>query len=438
MTRFPHLADWLAWQETLHPRAIDLGLDRLLRTLDRLGWRHPSCPVVTVTGTNGKGSCVALLSSILASAGYRVGAFTSPHLVRYNERIVIDGREVSDASLLAAFERIDAARGDDTLTFFEFNALAALLVFETAHLDAIVLEVGMGGRLDAVNVVDADVALVTGIALDHCEWLGSDLETIAREKAGIFRSGRPALFGSRAMPRSIADEARRIGSTLLRLGIDFDVERQPDNWSWWSAMPTSKLDGLPPPALLGCAQYDNASAVLQALHCLQDRLSVSRAAIETGLRRVRLPGRFQIVPGTIEWVLDVAHNPAAAATLAGQLTADSTSRRTFAVCGILGDKDVEAIAQTLRGSFEGWIVAGLSGGRAIAPRALAERLRRHGANVLAIGESVERACEIAAQLAMPGDRIVVFGSFLTVGPALEWLRRERLLNGGVADEGTAA
>jgi dihydrofolate synthase/folylpolyglutamate synthase len=205
--RFRRLSDWLAWQETLHPNAIDLGLDRLQRTLDRLEWQRPACPVITVAGTNGKGSCVALTARILREAGYRIGTFTSPHLLRYNERIHVDGAEVSDETLMAAFERIDAARGEDTLTFFEFNAAAALLVFAEARPDAVVLEVGMGGRLDAVNVVDADVALVSSIDLDHCDWLGHDRETIGREKAGIFRAGRPAIFGARDMPASIRETA---------------------------------------------------------------------------------------------------------------------------------------------------------------------------------------------------------------------------------------
>ncbi len=421
MARFSRLSDWLSWQETLHPRAIDMGLERLQRTLERLRWHRPACPVITVGGTNGKGSCVALLSRILASAGYRVGTFTSPHLRRYNERITIDGREVSDASLIAAFERIDAARGDDTLTFFEFNTLAALLVFETAHLDAIVLEVGMGGRLDAVNVVDADVALVTSIALDHCEWLGADTETIGREKAGIFRAGRPAVFGARAMPQSIETEAQRIGSRLQRLGVEFDFERSEERWTWWSAAPDARLEALPPPALFGDAQYDNASAVLQVVHALSERLPVARAAIEAGLRSVQLAGRFQIIPGDVEWVLDVAHNPAAARTLAEQLRADTSSRSTFAVCGILGDKDVEGIAQVLHGSFTGWFIAALAGARAIDPDELAQRLRQQGANVMGIGRSVAAACELARRAARPGDRVIVFGSFLTVGPALEWL-----------------
>src|SRR5687768_17411660 len=219
------LSEWLRWQETLHPSAIDLGLDRMHRTLARLGWQQPRCPVITVGGTNGKGSTVALASRILAEAGYRVGTFTSPHLLRYNERIVLDGREISDESLVAAFERIDAARGEDTLTFFEFNTLAALLIFDTACVDAIVLEVGLGGRLDSVNAVDADDAVVTSIALDHCDWLGPDVESIGREKAGIFRAGKPAIFGSRQMPASIAAAAQALGTPLYRLGQDFDWRR---------------------------------------------------------------------------------------------------------------------------------------------------------------------------------------------------------------------
>lgn len=427
MSRFSRLDDWLSWQQTLHPRAIELDLTRLRLTLDALGWQPPTCPVVTIGGTNGKGSSVALLQRILACAGYRVGTFTSPHLVRYNERITIGGQEISDAALIEAFERIDAARGDGTLTFFEFNALAALLAFERASLDAIILEVGMGGRLDAVNVVDADVAVVTSIALDHCDWLGGDLEAIAAEKAGIFRTGRPAVFGARQMPKAIGEQARRIGADLLRLGLDFDAELNPERgpayaeWSWSSKRSGARLEGLPAPALPGEVQYDNAAVVLQVLHCLRDRLPVDRRAIEAGLRTVRLDGRFQVIPGEIEWVLDVAHNPAAARALAAQLRASARAGRTFAVCGILADKDIESIAHQLRGCFTDWIVVGLSGPRALPPQALAQRLAREGAQVVATAASVAQACSIARQMAARGDRIVAFGSFLTVGPALEWL-----------------
>jgi dihydrofolate synthase / folylpolyglutamate synthase len=421
--RFRRLADWLAWQETLHPSAIDLGLDRVQRTLDRLGWRRPECPVITVAGTNGKGSCVALTACILREAGYRVGTFTSPHLVRYNERIVVDGVEVADEALIAAFERIDAARGPDTLTFFEFNAAAALLVFAEADLDAVVLEVGMGGRLDAVNVVDADVALVTSIDLDHCDWLGRDRETIGREKAGIFRAGRPAIFGARDMPASIRESAQTIGADLQQLGRDFDWVRSGAQWNWRGR--AGEHRDLPPPALHGEIQYDNASTVLATLEVLAERLRVPRQAIERGLQTATLPGRFQVVrqstPRPIEWILDVAHNPAAARTLAAQLAARETAGRTVAVCGVLGDKDVEGIVGELRNSFDAWIVVGLQGARALAPDVLATRVRNLGANVEAVAADVAAGCRAAEALARAGDRIVVFGSFLTVGPALSRL-----------------
>jgi len=422
--RFSRLEDWLSWQETLHPTAIDLSLDRLRRTLGRLGWRTPSCPVITVAGTNGKGSSVALLNRILTGAGYRVGTFTSPHLIRYNERITIADREISDASLLIAFERIDAARGEETLTFFEFNALAALLVFESANLDAIILEVGMGGRLDAVNVVDADVAIVTSIALDHVDWLGPDVETIAREKAGVFRAKRPAIFGSRTMPQTIAAHAESIQAQLLRLGIDFDYARGESQWTWWDAR-GNELDELPPPALIGDIQFDNAAAVIQALHSLKDRLPFTREAIERGLRDVSLRGRFQIFEGPVEWIVDVAHNPAAAAALAAQLAERAVEGRSIAVCGILADKDIESVAQQLDGSFDEWIIAGLQGGRALPSTALAERLRAQGANVVATADTVAAACDVARTRAKNGDRVVAFGSFLTVGPAIEWIRECR-------------
>jgi dihydrofolate synthase/folylpolyglutamate synthase len=365
-----------------------------------------------------------LLARILQAAGYRVGTFTSPHLIRYNERISIDGREISDDSLMAAFERIDAARGDETLTFFEFNTLAALLVLETANPNAIVLEVGLGGRLDAVNVVDADVALVTSIALDHCDWLGPDVETIGAEKAGIFRPNRPAVFGSRAMPESIRRRALDIGTPLLQLGVDFGFDRGEKRWTWWSAAGAQRIEQLPNPGLFGNAQFDNAAAVLQVLDILSARLPVPRKALEIGLESVQLAGRFQVVRQSAQWILDVAHNPAAAATLASQLRLDGDRGRTFAVCGILGDKDIETIARELRGSFDEWIVAGLAGARAVAPEELAARLNKEGANVVATAASVAGACEIARRRATADDRIVVFGSFLTVGPALEWLQRE--------------
>jgi len=414
------LAEWLSWQETLHPNTIDLGLERLTRVLVRLQWRRPVCPIVTVGGTNGKGSCVALLDSIWSAAGHRVGTFTSPHLVRYNERIRIAGREISDASLVAAFERIDAARGDISLTFFEFNTLAALLVFETAGLDVIVLEVGLGGRLDAVNCVAADIAVVSSIALDHCEWLGADVESIAREKAGIFRPGCVAVFGSRSMPRAIGAEAQRVGALLRRLGSDFDYNVTGASWVWRGTQ--RQYAQLPPPALAGAMQFDNAAAVLTVVDELSYRLPLSRIAIDAGLRTVRLLGRFQVVNVfDSEWLLDVAHNPAAAETLARNLSGRPCGGRTIAVCGMFADKDVRGVVAALVKQIDLWVVASVSGSRALAADALAHIVQDAGGAVASVARDVAAACEQAKLQARQGDRVLVFGSFYTVGPALQWL-----------------
>jgi dihydrofolate synthase/folylpolyglutamate synthase len=291
----------------------------------------------------------------------------------------------------------------------------------------VVLEVGLGGRLDAVNVVDADVSVVTSIDLDHCDWLGRDRETIGREKAGIFRAGRPAIFGARDMPASIGEYARQIGAELLQLGRDFDWLPLKDRWSWRGRNGDQR--DLPAPALHGEIQYDNAATVLTALEALAPALPVPRAAIERGLLTVTLPGRFQVVrrtrPRQLEWILDVAHNPAAARTLAAQLAARTTSGRTIAVCGVLGDKDVEGIVSEVRDSFDAWVVVGLQGGRALPPDVLAERVRAVGANVEAVADDVAAGCRAAEALARAGDRVVVFGSFLTVGPALAMLASRR-------------
>jgi dihydrofolate synthase / folylpolyglutamate synthase len=416
------LADWLAWQETLHPKAIDLGLERLQRTLARLKWRPFACPVITIAGTNGKGSTVAMLTRILAEQGYRTATFTSPHLLEYNERICIAEQPVSDASLIAAFERIDAARENETLTFFEFNTLAALLIFETANPDVVILEVGMGGRLDAVNVVDASIAVITSISLDHCEWLGNDLETIGREKAGIMRRGQPAIYGDRLMPESIASVASEVGAPIFRLGKEFEWAREQTTWNW-RGLGREHRD-LPPPGLHGDIQFNNASTVLAALTALGDRLPVEHDAIVRGLRSIELSGRFQQVPhasSSAQWIVDVAHNPAAAQTLSAQLKSMPTQGQTVAVCSILGDKDVEGIGAVLKDCIDRWIVCGLDSPRAMLPHMLAERLRTIGISAEHQAKDVASACMIAEQVTAAGDRIIVFGSFLTVAAALKYL-----------------
>ncbi|HEU4530678.1 MAG TPA: bifunctional tetrahydrofolate synthase/dihydrofolate synthase [Steroidobacteraceae bacterium] len=423
------LSEWLAWQETLHPRTIDLGLERVRRVAQALGVTRIAAPLVVVGGTNGKGSCVALLEAIWRAAGHRVGAFTSPHLIDYRERIRIDGREIGEGQLVRAFERIDAARGAATLTFFEFNTLAALIAFAEADLDAVVLEVGLGGRLDAVNVVDPDVSLLVSVGLDHCEWLGATLDAIGREKAGIFRAGRPAVIGSLPIPQSVHESARDIGARLVMPGVDFESSSARDGrWSWRGTQ--ASYDALPPPALLGRHQYDNAAAVLAVIEALQSRLPVQRAAIEAGLRDVELPGRFQRLGADVEWVLDVAHNPDAARRL-GTTLADRPPRgRTIAIAGILKDKDAPAIVAALEESLRAggaravseWLAVDLPGPRGGSGSELREIVGRHSDPAWSTAPGVVPACERAAASARAGDRVLVFGSFHTVGPALAWLR----------------
>lgn len=418
--RFRALHDWLDWQQSLHPKTIDLGLARIADVLSRLPLSRPAPVVLTVGGTNGKGSVVAYLDAILREAGYTTGSFTSPHLIRYNERIRISGRCATDAEIVGAFGRIDGARGNTSLTFFEWNALAAFCILESADVDVALLEVGLGGRLDAVNAVDADVAAVASVALDHCDLLGQTVEEIGREKAGIYRRGKPAVFGSRRMPWSVAAAATGVGARLMRLGVDFDFVERPDGWDYVGT--GSRREELPFPALGGAAQIDNATTALAVLEAAEPMLLAGDEAVRAGLTHVTLSGRFQVVPGPPEWILDVAHNAAAAEVLARSLAARPHAGRTLAVCGMLADKDVEAVAKHMARVVDAWIAAGVSdSGRALDAGALAGRLEgAAGIHATAVAD-VAAACELARRAATTDDRIVVFGSFHTVGPALEWL-----------------
>jgi len=416
--RFARLEHWLEWQQSAHPQAIDLGLERVARVLARTGWRRPERPVITVGGTNGKGSCVAMLEAMLRAGGCRVATFTSPHLVDYRERIRLDGRWVSEASLVAAFERIADACGNDSLTFFEFNALAALLVFESWAPDVTLLEVGMGGRLDAVNVVDADVAVVVSVGLDHMEWLGPDLAAIAHEKAGIFRPGRPAVCGMADPPAALLETATALGASLQLRDRDF-MAREHEDGSWDFADAGGRLERLPPPALAGVVQVGNAATALAALRALSPPRVIDRGAVERGLRDVHLSGRFQRVPSRtgFEWVLDVAHNPDAAAALAANLARWPVPGRTTAVCGMLADKDVAGVLDALRDRVDRWFAASTEGPRGLGDAALAARAAAAGIGMTEAG-SIAQAMARAASEAREGDRVVVFGSFHTVGPAL--------------------
>jgi dihydrofolate synthase / folylpolyglutamate synthase len=416
--RFASVAAWLAWQQAAHPVEVDPGLERAGAVWHKLGLPF-AATVLTVGGTNGKGSVTAYLDAILNAAGYETGLFTSPHLVRYNERIRVHGREVADAALLSAFAEIDAARDGISLTFFEWNALAAFVVFARERVDVAVLEVGMGGRLDAVNILDADVAAVVSVGLDHREWLGDTTEAIGAEKAGIFRPGRPAVFGGRQAPRSLVAHAAEVGARLRRLGTDFDYVERVDGWDYVGF--GSRRRELPLPALAGTSQLGNAAVALAVLEATEPALLVPDEAVRTGLRNVRLPGRFQIVEGAPEWILDVAHNREAAQSLAASLAERPCRGRTIAVCGILADKDVEAIVAALQAEVQRWIAVGLDGPRALPPADLARRIRAAGADSVVAVENVAAGMAQARLECRPGDRVLAFGSFLTVGPALAWL-----------------
>ena len=430
------LEDWLTLQESVHPQAIDMGLARVSEVARRLGVASSAAAVLTVAGTNGKGSVAAHLEALLRARGARVGLFTSPHLVRYNERIRMLGAEVSDAALVGAFERIEAARGGVTLTFFEYNTLAALLLFADQALDALVLEVGLGGRLDATNLVDADVAVLASVGFDHRDWLGDTLDSIGAEKAGIFRTARPAVLGTPEMPASVYQAIAGLGAQAVVAGRDFRWQVRGPAWVYHGL--ALQLTGLPPSALAGDIQYRNASTALAALEALGRppapsagaqrllaRLAPADAAnTAEALAAVRLPGRFQVVPGEVEWILDIAHNEPAARVLAAQLAARPLAEgaRTLAVVGVLRDKDAAAIAAALRGRIGRWIVCALPGPRGDSAAQLAARLALPAGTDVELADSVAAGCARATREARPGDRVLVFGSLHTVGPALGWLR----------------
>ncbi|MFO1415362.1 MAG: bifunctional tetrahydrofolate synthase/dihydrofolate synthase [Burkholderiales bacterium] len=424
------LADWLAYLESLHPKSIALGLDRVRAVLANLDARI-ACPVVTVGGTNGKGSTCAMLESILESAGYRVGLYTSPHLLRFNERIRLLGVEATDDAIVAALHAVEDARvatpGADglptPLTYFEFGTLAAFWLCARANLDALVLEVGLGGRLDAVNVIDADVAVIASVDLDHMEYLGPTREHIGREKAGIMRAGRPAVCADPAPPASVAAVAQETGARLLLIGDDYGYVDERTQWRFRG--PRGERFGLPFPALRGRYQLANAATVLCVLDLLHDRLPVSGGAVRDGLLTVELPGRFQVVPGRPAVVLDVAHNPHAARALAGALDAQGYFPQTTAVFAMLGDKDVAGVADAVRARVDRWHVAPLPGPRGTPAAWLRDTLVAAGVPAAAIRtfDDVDAAFRAARDTAGEADRIVVFGSFLTVAAALAALRR---------------
>ncbi|SFD96234.1 bifunctional tetrahydrofolate synthase/dihydrofolate synthase [Paracidovorax konjaci] len=423
---FDTLDGWLAHCERIHPKTIDMGLDRVSEVARRLGLRF-DCPVITVAGTNGKGSTCAMLEAVALQSGYRTGVYTSPHLVRFEERCRIRGDSVDAPELIANFAAVEAARTQNgqevSLSYFEFTTLAILRLMSQARLDVAILEVGLGGRLDATNVIDADCAVITSIDIDHTEFLGPDRETIGREKAGIMRAGRPAVVSDPMAPQSVIDHAQAIGADLWRFGQDFNFSGDKQQWGW--AGRGRRYAGLAYPALRGANQLVNASGVLAALEAVRDRLPITAQAVRTGLAMVELPGRFQIVPGQPTLVLDVAHNPHSVAALTANLDAMGFFPTTHAVFGAMADKDLAPMLAKIGPLVDRWYFTDLPTPRAETAAALQQKWnalqivaggRRDVRTSLHAGP--QQALDAAVAAAEPTDRIVVFGSFYTVGGVL--------------------
>ncbi|MBT2116833.1 bifunctional tetrahydrofolate synthase/dihydrofolate synthase [Dyella sp. LX-66] len=417
------LAEWLSYQEGVNPRSIELGLERVREVWRRMGAPAPARWIVTVGGTNGKGSTVAMLEAMLRAAGRRVGCYTSPHLLRYNERIRIDGQDAGDQALVDSFERIEAARGDIPLTYFEFGTLAALDLFARADLDAAVLEVGLGGRLDAINIVDADVAVITTVDLDHMDWLGNDRDSIGREKAGIARQGRPAIVGEAAPPAGLLEALAAIGARVERAGVDFRVERHAQGWTWRHGDGTAFE--LPDPSLAAPVQYANAAAAIAALHAHSAHAPIPSAALAAaaaeGVKTAAVAARLQALGGDPALIVDVGHNPQAARALAEWLDAHPGGR-VHAVYGALADKDVGGVIAALGARIGHWHLAGLERD---TPRGLpAEALRKELQQALPsaafdLHADVGSALAAARAAALPGERILAFGSFFVAAAVLQ-------------------
>ncbi len=417
--RFKTLDAWLDWQSGLHPAAIDLGLERVSSVWQRLGGRL-ACPVVTVAGTNGKGSSVAMLEAIWRAAGYRTASFTSPHLHRYNERIQLRGEPVEDAVIIDAFERIDQARGAISLTYFEFGTLAALDIFSRTEADIVILETGLGGHLDAVNIIDADIALITTIGIDHVDWLGHDRDQIALEKAGILRTGRAAVCSDPRPPASLLDKAAELGAPLHLYQRDFSAEAAPGGWCW--RMGGQLRAALPIPALRGDYQIQNAAGVLTVVQLLEARLPASQEAIRDGLGNVALAGRFEVFPGEPVIILDVAHNVQAVGALRDTLAKYPCKGRTLGVFSALRDKQLAEMLGLMDASLDRWYPAGLNDPRGLDGGAIASLLAKHAESECALPrEHIAEALNDARRDAGENDCILVFGSFLSVAEARQTL-----------------
>lgn len=407
----------MKWQESSHPLVIDLGLERAARVFDALTPDYVKPLTITVAGTNGKGSSIAYLEAIYIAQGYRVGAYTSPHILKYNERIKIDGKPVSDEQICEAFARIESVRGNTSLSYFEFGTLAALDIFRHAGVDVQLLEVGLGGRLDAVNIVDPDVALITSISIDHVEWLGGTREAIGREKAGIFRAAIPAIIGDPEPPESLIQSAIEQHASLYCIGKDFAYKKQETGWNWFSA--DRQMLQLPEPGLKGEHQYRNASAVILAVAKMAERLPVTEASIRQGLAYVHLAGRFQLIDGEIPVLLDVGHNPQAVRTLADYVTAVFPGRRIHAVFSMMKDKDIAGVLDIMDHVVYDWFFAPLANPRAASETMMREIFSQSPVSRVSFGfAGFTEAFAAAKKQSREGDLLLVFGSFFLVSECL--------------------
>lgn len=425
MIGFDSLQGWLSWQESLHPLYIDLGLERSAQVFRALIPGYVKPLTITVAGTNGKGSSVAYLEAIYMAQGYSVGAYTSPHILKYNERIKIDGKPVSDDQICAAFARIESVRGNTSLSYFEFSTLAALDLFRRAGVDVQLLEVGLGGRLDAVNIIDPDVALISSISIDHVEWLGSTREAIGREKAGIFRTAIPVIIGDPEPPESLLQSACEQNALLYCIGEDFGFKKQVTGWDWFSA--NVLMVDLPEPGLKGEHQYRNASSVILAVTHLNKILPVTEASIKQGLSSVHLAGRFQLIEGEIPLLLDVGHNPQAVRTLADYVTTAFPGRRIHAVFSMMKDKDIASVLEIMNPVVHDWFFAPLANPR-VATEAMMQKIFSQSsvAHVSFGFTDFAEAYQAAKSQAQQGDLLLVFGSFLLVSDCVINLKQSEL------------
>ncbi len=423
MVSFNSLQQWLSWQESFFPKAIEMGLERSATVFSKLQPDYRKPATITVAGTNGKGSCVAFLERIYCLQGYKVGTYTSPHILAYNERIKINGKNGSDELICQAFEHIEQVRNDTKLSYFEFGTLAALDIFQQQQVDVQILEVGLGGRLDAVNIIDTDVAIITSIGIDHEHYLGDTREAIAQEKAGIFRASVPAIVGDRNPPDSLLRLAAETKAVLNCIGQDFDCEHHSSNWNFVSKSDT--LNRLPPPSLRGEHQFDNAAVAIQALLSLSDRLPVENDCIAHGISSTSLPGRFQIIRNERTTLLDVGHNPQAAETLVHFLQSQFASRNIYAVFAMMQDKDYATVISTLQPYVHRWFLPLLNTPRAASSDALSNCMTQQGIDSIQIGfDSLDHCMRKVNASTTEDDLILVFGSFYLVSEYLELTRQD--------------